>query len=37
MRHLLLDWNNWTIPERIAAVMLAIGALMIPAALATMV
>jgi hypothetical protein len=37
MRHLLIDWKHWTVPERIAAVALAFSALMIPAALATMV
>jgi hypothetical protein len=37
MRHLLIDWKQWTVAERIAAVTLAIGALMIPAALAAMV
>ena len=34
MRHFLADWNHWTIPERIVAVSLLVGALMIPAALA---
>lgn len=36
MRHFLIDWKQWTIAERITAVALAVGALMIPAALATM-
>lgn len=34
MRHFLADWNQWSIPERITAVTLAVAALMIPAALA---
>lgn len=34
MRHLLADWNQWSLPERIVAVALALSALMIPAALA---
>jgi hypothetical protein len=37
MRHFLSDWNDWTIAERIAAVGLALAALMIPAAFATVV
>lgn len=34
MRHFLYDWNHWTIPERVIAVTLLVGALMVPAALA---
>jgi len=34
MRHLLADWNRWSLPERIAAVTLALGAVMVPAAFA---
>jgi hypothetical protein len=34
MRHFLYDWNQWSIAERIAAIAMVIGALMIPAALA---
>ncbi len=34
MRHFLADWREWTIAERIAAIALAIGLVMIPAALA---
>jgi hypothetical protein len=37
MRHFLADWNQWSIAERIAAVALAVSALTIPAALATIV
>ena len=37
MRHFLIDWKHWTIPERITAVTLAIGALTGPAALAAMI
>jgi hypothetical protein len=34
MRHLLSDWNQWSIAERITAISLAVAALMIPTALA---
>jgi hypothetical protein len=34
MRHLLADWKQWTIPERITAVTLAVTAVTVPAALA---
>jgi hypothetical protein len=34
MRHLLIDWKHWTIAERITAVTLALGAVMVPAAFA---
>jgi hypothetical protein len=37
MRHFLYDWKDWTIAERIAAIGLAVAALMIPAAFATVV
>jgi hypothetical protein len=37
MRHFLADWKQWTIPERITAVTLAVCALITPAALAAMV
>jgi hypothetical protein len=35
MRHFLSDWHRWTFAERTAAVAIAIAAVMIPAALAT--
>jgi hypothetical protein len=34
MRHLRIDWKNWTIPERITAVTLAACAVGLPAAVA---
>jgi hypothetical protein len=34
VRHFLIDWKQWTIPERITAVTLAVTALTIPAAMA---
>jgi len=34
MRHLLADWNQWSLAERITAIALALGAMMIPAVLA---
>lgn len=37
MRHFLYDWNDWTFAERIAAIGLAVAAVMIPAAFATIV
>lgn len=37
MRHLLADWKKWTAGERITAVSLLLGALVIPAALAAAV
>jgi hypothetical protein len=37
VRHFLADWNHWTIPERITAVTLAVGAFTIPAAMVAMV
>ena len=35
MRHLLSDWRQWSVTERIVAVAMAVAAVMIPAALAT--
>jgi hypothetical protein len=35
MRHFLSDWHRWTFAERTAAVVIALAAVMIPAALAT--
>jgi hypothetical protein len=35
MRHFLSDWRQWSVAERIAAIAMAVAALMIPAALAT--
>jgi hypothetical protein len=37
MRHFLMDWRQWTIPERITAVALALCAVTVPAALATVI
>ena len=34
MRHFLSDWRQWSVAERIAAVAMIVGAVMIPAALA---
>jgi hypothetical protein len=36
MRHLLADWNQWSLAERVTAVTLAVGALTIPAVFAAM-
>jgi hypothetical protein len=36
MRHLLADWNQWSLAERVTAVTLAVSALTVPAALAVL-